>query len=689
MTGDFVIFPQSVGWGLVIGVGFAFALLLVVITLALEKYRNEVQTSEMLMTGNRSMKTGLIAAAVVSSWTIGSTLLLSCTSAYNLGISGPFWYGGSACFQIIVFSVAAIEIKRKAPNTHTYQEIVRVRYGKATHLLSCFYSFFQQICYSANLLINGSSIIANLTGINRDASIVLLPLFVTVYTLFGGIKATFISDYFHAVIIYIILLMFIFVTYCTSDILGSPSALYDLLIQAGKDEPVAQNQDGSYLTMTSVNGGLFGLVLSGAGWAAASDSQLMQKALAADPRYVLPAYTIGCLSWFTIPFALATTLGLACRGLENTSSFPTYPNKLSTKQVGDGLVMPIAAYALMGKTGAGGVLTMVFMACTAAYSSEVVAVSSTLCHDIYKAYINPNASGKKLALVSRCGVVGFFVICSGLAIGLAHAGFDVSFITTVSGIVVNVNIIPMGCTLFWKKMSAFAYIIGTTASTCIALAVWIGYTASQGDHSVNLTTLSTYPALAAGNTVAVYVPIILVPILVWIKPANFDWNIWKTIQQADDSQINEEHGLTHVLSGEQMTEKILREEKERESFLRRQRNIGIGIATFLVLFFLILFPLPLYGSKYIFQKWFFKGWVIVTFIWAFLASTVITLLPIWDGRFALASIVRQIFKGRDFKATFKNEDVVDIDGIGSDGTGSDHIDTRLEKDISRVKESSV
>lgn len=681
MAGDFVVFPQSVGWGLVVGVGFAFAVFMVTTTYLLEKYRGEVQTSEMLMTGNRAMKTGLIAAAVVSSWTIGSTLLLSCTSGYQLGISGPFWYGGSACFQIIVFSVAAIEIKRKAPNTHTYQEIVRVRYGKATHLLSCFYSFFQQICYSSNLLINGSSIIANLTGINRDACIVLLPLFVTIYTLFGGIKATFISDYFHAVIIYIILLIFIFVTYATSDILGSPAALYDLLVKAAEEEPVAKNHNGSYLTMTSVNGGLFGLILAGAGWAAASDSQLMQKALAADPRYVLPAYTIGCLAWFSIPFALATTLGLACRGLENTPSFPTYPNKLSTQQVNDGLVMPIAAYTLMGKTGAGGVLTMIFMACTSAYSSEVVAVSSTLSHDIYKAYINPKATGKQLVLVSHSGVLGFFVICSGLAIGLAHAGFDVSFITTVSGIVVNVNIIPMGCTLFWKDMSSLAYLVGTTVSTCIALAVWIGYAASQADNVVNLTTLSTYEALAAGNTVAVFCPMLIVPILVWIKPANFDWEIWKTIQQADDSQINQEHGLTNVMSGEQLTEKLLREEESKEKFLKRQKKFGICIATFFVLFFLILFPLPLYGSKYIFEKWFFTGWVVVTFIWAFIASSVITLLPVWDGRYAVASIVKQMFKGKDAEVFVQPEEF--------DAVESDKIDVKLEKDATVTKQVSV
>ena len=33
-----------------------------------QRYRNELQTSEMFSTAGRSVKTGLVAAAVVSSW---------------------------------------------------------------------------------------------------------------------------------------------------------------------------------------------------------------------------------------------------------------------------------------------------------------------------------------------------------------------------------------------------------------------------------------------------------------------------------------------------------------------------------------------------------------------------------------------------------------------------------------------
>ncbi len=36
-----------------------------------------------------------------------------------------------------------------------------------------------------------------------------------------------------------------------------------------------------------------------------------------------------------------------------------------------------------------------------------------------------------------------------------------------------------------------------------------------------------------------------------------------------------------------------------------------------------------------FSKDFFRGWIVVTFLWAFFAISVITLLPVWEGRVAI------------------------------------------------------
>lgn len=72
-------FEPGVGYGLVIGLGAAFAIGMSFLSWGLSRFLAEVQTSEMYMTAKHSVKTGLVATAVVSSWTIAATLLSSTT----------------------------------------------------------------------------------------------------------------------------------------------------------------------------------------------------------------------------------------------------------------------------------------------------------------------------------------------------------------------------------------------------------------------------------------------------------------------------------------------------------------------------------------------------------------------------------------------------------------------------------
>ncbi len=84
-------FGPGVGYGIIIGVGAIFAIGMSAVSWALSRYMNEVQDSEMFMTAKHSVKTGLTASAVVSSWTIAATLLTSTTYGYDYGVSGPYW----------------------------------------------------------------------------------------------------------------------------------------------------------------------------------------------------------------------------------------------------------------------------------------------------------------------------------------------------------------------------------------------------------------------------------------------------------------------------------------------------------------------------------------------------------------------------------------------------------------------
>merc|ERR1719171_2600847 len=125
---------QGEGYGLLFGFGIGLTLLTVLLTFIERKFSGSASTSEHFNTAGRSVKTGLTGSVIVSQWTWAATLLQSSNVAWNYGITGPFWYAAGATVQILLFGILAIEVKRRAPTTHTVCEMVDVRWGTTAHI---------------------------------------------------------------------------------------------------------------------------------------------------------------------------------------------------------------------------------------------------------------------------------------------------------------------------------------------------------------------------------------------------------------------------------------------------------------------------------------------------------------------------------------------------------------------------
>ena len=64
---------------------------MILVTFVLKRYNRELQTSEMFNTAGRTVKSGLVGSAVVSSWTWAATLLQSTVSSMpTIGAWGAF-----------------------------------------------------------------------------------------------------------------------------------------------------------------------------------------------------------------------------------------------------------------------------------------------------------------------------------------------------------------------------------------------------------------------------------------------------------------------------------------------------------------------------------------------------------------------------------------------------------------------
>jgi Na+/proline symporter len=115
------------------------------------------------------------------------------------------------------------------------------------------------------------------------------------------------------------------------------------------------------------------------------DQAYWQSSVAAKPLQGVWGFIAGGLTWFAIPFTLATTMGLAYVGMSSAQN----GTLLSDDDVSKGLVAPVVAQNLLGSVGEYSMLFLILMAVMSTGSAEIIAVASIIIYDIYQAYIQP------------------------------------------------------------------------------------------------------------------------------------------------------------------------------------------------------------------------------------------------------------------------------------------------------------
>merc|ERR1719386_260521 len=228
---------EGVGWLVVVGFGAFFTLFTIFLSRYEYKTLGTAQSSEQFNTAGRNVGPGLTAAVIVSQWTWAATLLMSSNMGWRVGVSGPFWYASGATIQILLFAILAIQVKRRASHMHTFMEIVKARFGTVTHLIMIFFALMANMIVTAMLLLGGAATISDLTGMSKIWAAFLIPLLSCwIYTMHGGLKATFFASYVHTTVIFVMLIIFTFSVYAgsgdSSGLYGTPDKVYDGLEQA-------------------------------------------------------------------------------------------------------------------------------------------------------------------------------------------------------------------------------------------------------------------------------------------------------------------------------------------------------------------------------------------------------------------------------------------------------------------------
>ncbi|KFY72952.1 hypothetical protein V499_06924 [Pseudogymnoascus sp. VKM F-103] len=630
---------QAVGYVVVVVIGLVFAIGMIFVTKLLKKTVNEDNTkTEMFITANRSVGTGLTASAVISSWLWSTAILGSSLVGYSYGISGPFWFAAGCSPMIVFFALLGMVCKMRIPEAHTLLEIVRIRYGTVAHIVFMFLCLLNNLFAVANMLLGASAAINALTGIHTIAATFLVPVGVVLYTFVGGIKATFLTDYIHTFAILIIICFFTVKAFTIPEI-GSIGGLYDLVVSAALRHPPTGNHGSTYLTMTSKDGLLFGILHLCANFGLViMDTSFFVKAFAASPKATVPGYVLGGIMYFAIPWCLGTLMSSVALGLENNPTFPTYPRRMTSTEVGNGLVLPYAAMAIAGKGGAAAILLATFMAVTSTLSAQVIAVSSIISFDIYRTYFRPHATDADVIRWSHYGVVFFGVVAAAFSTLLFYVGVNLGWTLYMLGVITCPGIFPTVFTLLWKHQSRAAVIVSPILGMLTGIGVWLG-SAYALYGAVTIETTGFALPCVYGTVASAFSPLPYTLIITVFKPQNYDWEDFKKEKLAFAATPS-----TTNTSSSTEVEKL--DEPVSQAVMRRWAYIAALFSAATFLGHWVLWPLPMYASKYIFSKSFFTAWVVVAIIWVWGTLLVAGFYPIVDGRQQLGLIWTAVREGK-------------------------------------------
>ncbi|SPO07032.1 probable DUR3 - Urea permease [Cephalotrichum gorgonifer] len=639
--------PQGAAYAVVVGVGLVLALIMMGITRILKKTVGEDnRKTEMFMTANRTINTGLTSSAVISSWLWSTAMLGSTLVGYNFGVAGPFWFAAGCSPMIVFFSVLGIACKMRVPSAHTLLEIIRIRYGTVGHIVWIVLCLINNIIAVANMLLGASAAISAVSGMHVVAATFLLPVGVIMYTFVGGIKATFLTDYFHTFVITIIICFFTVKAFVTEEI-SSPAHLYDLLVAAGEAHPVDGNHNGSYLTMASHGGILFGIIHILANFGLViMDTGFFVKAFSATPQAVVPGYIVGGIAYFAIPWCLGTLMSSIALGLENSPVFPTYPRRMSPTEVSNGLVLPYAAIAIAGKGGAAAILIITFMAVTSTLSAQVIAVSSIISFDIYRQYVNKSATDRDVIKWSHIGVIFFGLFSACFSTILHYGKVDLGWTLYMLGVLTCPGIFPTTFAILWKKQSTAAAVASPILGMLTGLGVWLG-TAYHFYGEVSVASTGQAVPCTWGTAASAISPAVYSIIISLAKPANFDWADFRKEDLALKDQSDKDESASNSADEGRSSYEA------NKAHLKRWGRIASiwSLATFLGHW--VLWPLPMYAAKYVFEKGFYVAWLVIAIIWLWGTMFVTGFYPIIDGWKQIWEVYQLLRKGGPSQQTIE------------------------------------
>ncbi len=350
---------------------FYFALMLAV---GLWASRRKVGSMEDMTVAGRSAGPFLIAFSIAATWINGVTLMTLTGLGKSFGLSG-YWASGSFMLGTVWSGYYLVPRLRKL-EIITLPQLIGRFWGPKHRLVSLILVFARDVGATAGTMGAMVVITVALLGLNMMEALLLTYGLTIAYVVMGGMWAVLVTD---AIQFFLILV-------------GSICVLVAGLTELGGLERIA-NTDPTLVSFIGKTGA--GQL---AGWfvlgflIACGYQTLIQRGLAAkDTQTARRGFLYGGLLsmfWYITPFAIGT-IGAVLYG----------PSVHA-----DDVFLKMAGELLNDNLGTLVIVTLL-AANMSTLSSTINTIASNFTVDIYKRFVNPEASRRKLFWISRMNVI--------------------------------------------------------------------------------------------------------------------------------------------------------------------------------------------------------------------------------------------------------------------------------------------
>lgn len=352
-----------------------FGILIIIGPLAAKKM-NKKDSSDFILAG-RSVPTWIVTGGVIATLINSATLLGYSGSGFSLGIAGYF---ASLGFIIMIIWMGIWFIPRlRRANLTTIPELFNRLFGWPHKVVAIILVACRDIGVTAGTAIGMAIVLKTVFDISLDMALLITVLITLVFTVLGGMWAVMITDTFQAIFI----------------LIGTTIMIPLSIAYIGGWDKFINSLPETHWDMWSVGGSqTFAWIISGA-LTCVGYQTLIQRGLSAESEKVAKrSFLYGgaiAIGWYMVPFLVGIIALVIFPSITPQDAF-------------------VSMTTLFGKFGSLIFALVIVASCISTLSSTILTSASNISYDIYKQWINPQASEKNVVLVSRISIIGIAIL---------------------------------------------------------------------------------------------------------------------------------------------------------------------------------------------------------------------------------------------------------------------------------------